>query len=332
MAKTKHGVQETVGIFQVRGVVTGTEKDKFFNELKTKNNSDMRIVNFGVNVDKGKAVYLSLNGTVKDEVCFSKKDKEGKIQTKKVKWANRETFKEDGYNLIGVNLGLKKNDEGKNIKITKTEYDACEEISKLLKDDMSVFAKGKIDFSSFKDNSENVKRATKFIPQQISLTSKEIDFDDEGFQVKSDFKQQIIFMGIEKKDNYFVVSAKIATYSSIEDTEFIIKDDKLASLFKKNLKPYNAITVYGNISVEENIVEVSNDDCWGKEDPTNAIISPTKRELVITGATPSTIDKDTYSEKIIEEAIERLNQSQEAQEDWGKKNDTMPNDNDDDEW
>lgn len=330
MAKTKHGLQETTGIFQLRGTVVGTEKGNFFDEKKTKTNKDMRFVNFGVNVEKGKAVYLSLNGMVKDEVYFSKKDNDGKTEVKKVQWANRSTFKEDGYGLIGINLGLEKDDEGKNIKVTKVEYDACKTISDLLKDDMSVFAKGKIDFSSFKDNEGNVKRSTKFVPQQISLTSKPVDFDDENYEVKSDFKQQIVFTGIEKKDGRYIVSAKIVTYSSIEDAEFVIKDDNLASLFKKNLKPYYAISVYGNISVEESVEEVSDDDCWGEEDPTKNVTAPTRRELVITGATPSTIDKTTYTEELIEEAIAKLNQSQEAQDDWGKSSN---NDNDeDDDW
>ena len=329
MANTKHGLQETKGMFQLRGLVTGVEKGNFYTEKKTRTNKDMRIVNFGVNVENGKAVYLNLNGMVKDSVCFSKKDKDGKIEVKKIQWNNRSTFNEDGYGLIGINLGLEKDDDGKNIKVTKTEFDACKEISMFLKDDMSVFSKGKIEYSSFKDNNGNVKRSTKFIPQQISLTSKPIDLEDENYEVKSDFKQQIVFMGIEKRDGKFVVSAKIITYSTIEDAEFIIKDEKLAGVFKKNLKPYNAITVYGNISVEESVGEVGDDDCWGAEDPTKSVNSPTIRELVITGATPSTIDKTTYTEQIIDEAIAKLNQSQEAQDDWGKPNNS---DDDDDEW
>ena len=328
MAKTKHGLQETQGMFQIRGTVTGTEKGNFYDEKKTKTGKDMRLLNFGVNVEKNKAVYLSLNGMAKDEVYFSKKMDDGKVDVKKVQWANRMTFKEEGYGLIGLNVGLEKDDKGKNIKHTYVEFDACKKISELLKDDMSIFTKGKIEFSSF-DSNDGKKRAVKFIPQQLSLTSKEIDFESEDFELKSDFKQQIIFMGIDKeKEDRFVLSAKIVTYSSIEDAEFIIKDSKLAQMFKKNLKPYNAITVHGNIVVEESVEDVQDDDCWGEEDPTKKILNPTKRELVITGATPSTIDRDTYSESNIEEAIAKLTQSENAKDDWG----TSSSNDEDDEW
>ena len=48
MAKTKHGLQETTGQYQGRGIVTGTEKESFYKEIKTKTKKDMRLVNFGI--------------------------------------------------------------------------------------------------------------------------------------------------------------------------------------------------------------------------------------------------------------------------------------------
>lgn len=330
MAKTKHGLQETTGLYQIRGVVNGTDKDNFFTEKKTKTGKDMRIVNFGVDIAPNKSIYLNLNGMVKDEVYFSAKDSEGKVTVEKVAWDKRKTFNKDGYSIIGLRVGLEKDEEGKNIQETLVEFDACEKISKTVKDGTSLFAKGKIEFSSYSDKDGNKKRSVKFVPQQLSLCSKDIDFSDEGFEVKSDFSQQIVFIGIDKQDDVFVVKAKIVTYSSIEDAEFIIKDKTLANMFKQKLKPYNAIQVHGHVEVTESVEEVKDDDTWGEDDPTQKINNPTRRDLIITGAKGKTVDTQTYTKEKIEEAMKKLEQSDNAQQDWGSSNNI--NDADDGEW
>ena len=170
------GIQKTEGNFQLRGIITGTEKDKFYTEMTTKTGKPMRMVNFGVEIDKGKTVYVNLNGMEKETVCFSKKEGEGKNKktvTEKVKWANRFDFKKDGFKPIGVNVGLEKivDSTGKEINDKKTlfEYDACKYISDTAKDGMSVFIKGKNEFSTYND-----KHQTKFIPNQVSLC-KDVD-------------------------------------------------------------------------------------------------------------------------------------------------------------
>ena len=38
-----------------------------------------------------------------------------------------------------------------------------------------------------------------------------------------------------KETDRFVVTAKIVTYKTIEDVEFIVEDTNLANIFKKNL-------------------------------------------------------------------------------------------------
>lgn len=333
MAKTKHGLQETTGLYQIRGIVNGTDKEKFYVEKKTKTQKDMRIVNFGIEVEPNKSIYLNLNGMVRDEVCFSKSEGEGKDRktvTEKVKWDKRNSFNKEGYGLLGLKLGLEKDEEGKNIQETMVEFDACKKIGDAVKDGMSLFTKGKIEFSSF-DGTDGKKRSVKFVPQQISLCSKDIDFSVEGFESKSDFSQQIIFLGVEKKDDVFIVSAKIVTYSTIEDAEFIIKDKALANMFKQKLKPYNAIQVHGHVAVSESVEEVSDDDNWGESDPTQRINNPTRRDLVITGAKGKTLDTDTYTKDKIEEAIKKLEQSSNAQGDWGSSTSSV-NDAEDGEW
>lgn len=321
------GLPQTKGTFQLQGVVTGTEKDSFYKETLTKEKQKpFRMINFGLKADKETIVYVNLNGGEQEEVYFSKtttdENKKKTTVTEKVLWRDRLKFNKEGFRLIGVNVGVtKKNDDkGKQINDKKilTPYDACKEIGDNLKDDQSVFVKGTIDYSHF-DSNGNTKRFVKFIPSQVSLC-KDVDFDVEGFESTKLFTQTFVFNGIEQDQedkSRFIVSAKIIGFNTIEDAEFIILNKDLALQFKKGLKPYWSITVSGIINMTKDIEEVKSEECWGEENKMNKVNSPTIRELIITGADPKSIDKETYSEAKIEEAIAKVNANKKAQSDFG---------------
>ena len=57
---------------------SGCDKDKFYTELTTSTGKPMRMVNVGVEIDKNKSVYISLNGMERDVVYFSKTEGKGK--------------------------------------------------------------------------------------------------------------------------------------------------------------------------------------------------------------------------------------------------------------
>ena len=331
MANRIFDLQETKGNFQVKGIVSGTESNRFYTSKKTKNGKDFRAVNFGVAYDDKKNIYLNLNGMPQQNVYFSRRNKEtNKYETKPVAWANRNNFHEDGWRMIGVTLGLEKttDENGKTVNDRKVmaPYDACGYISELIKDDESVFVRGAIEFSSYEDSKGNVRRSIKYVPNQVSLC-KPVDYSEYNDENKPmhDFTQNIVFMGIEKEKvderdtGRFVVSAKIVTYSDIVDTEFIVTNAKLAGLLKKNLKPYNAITVFGQIEVSHQVEEVESDDVWGEKNAMEVVSAPTKVELVITGATPSTIDRDSYSEKNIAEAMKKIRNAKNAEQNFSGK-------------
>lgn len=336
------GLQETKGSFQLRGVTTGTTKDNFYKELTTKSNKPMRMVNFGVNIDKNKAVYIGLNGMEKETVFFSKSEGKGKDRktiTEKVAWKDRLSFKKDGFRPIGVNLGIVKVTDASgnevNDKQTKFEYDACKYIADNLVDDVSVFVKGKLEFSTYNDAHQ-----TRYTPNQISLC-KPIDFDEEDFAPLGNFEQVIVFMGISKNDDgTFTVLAKIVTYNSVEDAEFIVENAKLAKNLK-SLKPYTAIKVFGDIRVEHDVEEVEEeDDGWGTPNPMERVNNPTVRLLVITGADKESIDTDTYSEETIAEALAKIKSNKKADKDygdtsddgWGSADIKSADDDEDEEW
>lgn len=340
MANRLFELQETKGTFQVKGKISGVESNRFYTEKKAKNNKDFRAVNFGCEYNDKQTMYMSLNGMPQDNVYFSKRNSEtNKTETEKVAWANRNKFNKEGFRMIGVNLGLVKttDSDGKEVNDKKTmaPFDACAYIKENMIDDMSTFIRGNIEFSSYFDNDGNIRRSIKYVPNQVSLC-KNVDFEeyDETNKPVHDFTQTIVFMGIDKeKENdketgRFVVSAKIVTYSDIVDTEFIITDAKLAGLFKKNLKAYNAISVHGHIEVTHKIEEINDDDGWGESNSMTAVSAPTKIEMVITGATPSTIDKDSYNEKNISAAIKAVRNAKTAEQNFSGKANTSTSDND----
>lgn len=343
MANRIFDLPETKGSFQVKGKISGVEKDRFYTSKKTQTGKDFKAVNFGCEYDDKKTVYMALNGMPQAKVYFSKRNQDTvKTETKAVDWAKRNSFTEEGYRMIGTNLGLTKttDDNGKEIndKKTMTAFDACDYIKANMKDDMSTFIRGNIEFSSYLDKDGNTRRSVKYIPSQVSLC-KDVDFEeyDDDNKPVHDFTQTIMFMEINKEEENgretgrFVVGAKIVTWSDIVNTEFIITDAKLANLFKKNLKPYTSISVHGKIEVTHQVEETTTDDGWGAANSMVAVSAPTKTEMIITGASPATIDRDTYNEKNVSDAIAKIRNDKMAKQNFGEKT-SKSIDIDVDEW
>lgn len=330
MAKDRiFNLQETKGNFQLKGIVTGTKKDDFYKEKKTKTQRDMRMVKFGAEYTGGQSMYVNLQGVANDFVYFSKRaeEKGQPSTTEKVQWGDRFSYNREGFRLIGKNIGVKKivDEKGNTVndKKTLTDYDACKEIADNLKDGQSVFMRGSIDYSSFTDDKGNKITSTKLVPNQVSLCA-DVDFKDETFTQQNDFNQVIIFMGIEKEvddknvaTGRFIVTAKIVTYSTIEDVEFVIENASLANKFKKTLKPYNAIRVNGHMVMTMQTETVQDDDEWGEADAMERPKSPVKREFIITGAKGNTLDKETYTQELVEEAMAKIAKANKAKEDFG---------------
>lgn len=330
MAKKRiFDLPQTEGNIQLRGIVTGTKKDKFFVQSKTQDQRDVNALEFGVKVDNDSTVYVKNRETKLDKVYFHKRSetKGEKGTTKEVPYANYENFNEEGYNIIGMTNGLTrvKGEDGKEKceLVTLPNYDAIKHLADGLEDDMPVFIKGTINFGSYMNKKEEMKRSTDFVPTSV-FASSPIDFDAEDFEPTAKFKQKIIFMGIEKDDTNkddakFVLSAKIVKYSTIEDTEFIIRDGLLAKVLKKNLKPYTAVDIWGYINNYEDKEEVEVEDAWGMADPFAQKYKSFIRELVVTGADPGSVDKETYTEELVDEALKAIAANKKAKDEFGTK-------------
>lgn len=159
MAKNESKLQQTKGFFKVAGIVSGVKRDDFSTEKMTQgmNPKLRKAVKFAVQTSPTNKIYVTLGAQPAEKVYFSKRSevKGEKSTVKAVDWDARHTFKEDGYSMIGVRVGLtKKTDsDGKEVNDTKTmtPYDAVDYIKENLKDEMSVFIKGHMEYSRFED-------------------------------------------------------------------------------------------------------------------------------------------------------------------------------------
>ena len=329
MAKNKIdlGCAQTKGTFQLSGKVTGVMSNGFYAEGDTKNGGSYRRVHFGVEIEEGMTIYVDLFGTTADTVYFSKTIRDNgknKTTTNAVKWADRfktskQLFGEDGFRVIGVTCGCKKiiDSKGREVNDKKylTPFDACDEVQNL-NDGDDVFIRGNIVYSTY-----NGQHRVSFEPTQISLC-KEIDFSDINFKPNAQFTQNIVCMNVAKNEETpgeAVVTAKIVNYSSVEETELYTRDGSLAKNIKK-LGEYCFLKVWGDIVVDGVTEEVETDNTgWGSSNKMERVGSQFKRKLMITGADPDSIDKESYSEEKIEHALEVVAGIQNAKNDYGMK-------------
>jgi hypothetical protein len=348
MAKNKGlGLPQQRGNFEIKGIVTGTLKDKFYVESKTKTQKDFRSLNFGVQFDKNQTLFLSLTGMPQDNVYFSKRGEKGQPPTTTpVPWKDRYTFRKEGFSLIGVNCGLEKttNEKGAEVNNVKylTPFDACKYIKENLKDGSSVYIRGNIEFSHYANQAGETQHNSKLVITQISLC-KPVDFEVAGFEPEASFVQPLVFMGIAKEDAGSLVESMVVNYATVEDAEFLVENERLANNLRKGLKAYNAIKTWGNIRTLKNTETVENDsdDGWGDKNPMDKLTGQYRKTFIITGADPETIDKETYSESEIEKAIETMKANDTAkrdfgdnEEDWGgeSKIEGKKSESDDDAW
>ena len=331
MAKERlHELKQTTNSFQVRGLVSGTKSKRFYSNGTSKSGNAWNAVEFAVKIAENKFIYLKLNGFTRDEVFYYKKGENGeKGTTARVKWNDRKKAPSKDHRLIGVNISTGKDDNGKNINDTFTEYDAIEWLHENLKDGDSVFIKGSLQFSSFTDRNGNTKRKVELVPNQISYTQQPVNFDADDYKEMCEFENTLVFKSIDKEEDAngkatgrFELCGYSIGFNSVENVSFVIGADsaKLANNMKKAMKPGYAIKTFGRVDVINDIVAVDeDDDDWGEKSPMERVNSESRFEYVVYRADPSSIEKEDYSEKDIAEAIRKINSAKTAKENFGEK-------------
>lgn len=338
---------ETTGEIQLRGYVTGILADNFYKQDVGRTGKPYRSMRFGVQVNEDSKVFLDLYESKPENVYFYKRSeiKGEKGNTKTVPYEQRNSFSVDGYNPIGMSnyIEIEVDEQGNQVKdekgklknknVTLNNYDSLEYLSKKLDDDKPVFVVGKTAFSSYMKGEER-HRQTKLIPTRI-MNSATIDFDDEDFKQKSDFKQTFIFTGItldqsDKEDEKAIIEGLVVGYSTIENVELITRNKKLYKSLKTKVKPYTAMTVWGIINNRVEGEEVVVDDEWGEAD---TFIKPQRTfifELEVTGVDPATFDTENYTQVLIDEALEAITNQERAKSEFGENKPTVKNDDLDD--
>ena len=336
MAKDRiHELKQTSATFQTRGIVFGMKKNNAYQSGTSKNGGSWNSIEFGLNINDKKPIFIKLNGFPRNEVYYYKAaEKKGeKGTTKKVAWKDRKKSPGEGFRLIGVNISTGKDENGKNINEMFVEYDAVEHLHKTLKDGDSLFVKGNMVFSSYTNKDGQTQRKVELVPTQISYTQEPVDFDAEDFKEMAEFENTLVFSDIEKETDEdgkntgrFVITGYSIGYSTVDPVSFIIDADhaKLAGNIKKKLKPSNSIKTYGRIEIVSNVSTVDDnddDDGWGESSPMERQNSPIKREYIIYKAVPDSIDTETYSEDGIAKAIKAIKNAKNAEEKFADKSD-----------
>ena len=343
MADRIFNLPQTRGSFEMAGKVTGTQRSNFYNEKEIKSGAMRRVLSFGVQTSNENTFYVDLAGMPRDKVYFFRradKDKGIEKDKKEVAWKDRMTYvAPKGYDMIGVKVGVTKktNESGKvvNDNKTLTDFDAAKEIAENLHDGDNVYVRGNIEYSTY-----NGKHQIRFVPTQVSLSSKEIDFDADGFEECAQFVQTLVYTGCRKsEDDEVIIDAKIVNYSSIEDAEFFIDYKKdamnkaMADSIRKRLKPYTSFECHGNIVSQQVVEEVDDeeDDLWGgnwnAKNKMKRQSTPVVRKLYIDvinreSFDPNPKDKNaepTYTEDNISEARAKIAANTQAKKDFDGK-------------
>jgi len=327
LAKTEKLLQ-TRGSFQVKGIVSGVSRNDYYSEKMTRSDNPRlrKSIKFAIQTSPDNKVFVSLAAQPQDKVYFNKRaeEKGGTPITRAIDWDKRDSFKEDGFRIIGVNIGLikKLDKDGKEINDIQNlhPYDAVGYINEHLADGMSVFIRGRIEYSRYED--KNIKQ---YVIDQISLC-KPVDFEAGDFTEVANWEQYIAFRAIEKdesEDNKFVLTGSIVNYNNIVETDFIIRNSKIAQVFKKNLKPFTRVKIFGNlIGKIQEVVADEEDDGWGEPNPMQATNGYYK-EMLVTGADKTSLDTEVYSEDIFDEFLR-------GDKEFGDNTDSS--DDEDDDW
>lgn len=304
-------LKQQKGVFQAKGLIFGVSGQNFFKA--SDKNADFKMMTFGLRVSNSENIFLTLNSMKPKEIWYSKSEKQSdgkyKNETKKLEYGRSAG---EGWKAIGVSITLEKGENGKNVPTESYHnYDAIMYLKDHLKDDMPVFIKGNIEWSSFKDKDGNVKKSKKLIPTAVYLGDSAYDVNSPDWEKQCEFLQPIVFLGGERTEGKNYLNVGVVGYNAWEEGQLEVTD-VVYSAFKEKMKPYYAINVSGKI-VAEAVVEqeVVEDDTWGEKTSIGKRKTPSVVKLIVDGAVGTTLNREDYKKQIIDKYIEWVKFSEE---------------------
>lgn len=304
-------IPQTKALFEVSGKLFNMKSEKSFT-VNEKGN--WRTANLGLRISDSEVIFLQVKGGEKKEVYLSKQSKEKgvKPETKKVDWKDRFKAQSGGWKVMGVNLGLVKNNEGKNELVTMTEWDAWEYLKENAKDDMDVFITGDIEYSSYvKEGETEVRHNQNFVAKKIYLSTNPIDFQSEKFEKRAGFSQSVIILGRSQEKDQCFLEVGYVGYGSYETVNLQVSQTIFDAIKAKNVKPYNSITLTGILKTSQEVEQVKSEDTWGEKSTVGVPKSTAKTVLFVDGARGETLTKDAYSQKVIEKYLSDIQEAAE---------------------
>lgn len=321
MADKKEFKTQTKSYFKVEGKVTGIDRENAYREDdvgegKKSAGKSYRSIRFGVQTSLENTIYVELFGMEQDWVYpYSSKAK----ASKKIAFDQRNN-PPSGYHIIGINMGLEKDDKGKQVRKSMVEYDAVEYIHSILTNGESVQITGKVEYGEYENKQGEMVQQTRFVIGSIFVMDKEIDFEAEDFKEVSVFDQEFVYVDSEfdKESGKRFVTARVIGYADkFQDVTLVVEASKSEGLKKLSdkigkLKFGDFLKVIGKAVNRVDLVEapeIEDGDDWGGEDVDGYNRDSVKsytNELQITKVDPASFKAKMYKEEdfIVDDLID----------------------------
>lgn len=290
----------TKGTFELEGKLFNVSGQ---NAFKVNEKGNWRTVNFGIRVNDSEVAFFSIKGGQKKTVWLSKRgEKKGdKGQTREVSWETRLKESKGGWSAMGVSMGLEKDEDGKNILTSKTEWDAFDYLKEHAVDGMDVYVAGEIEFSTYKDKDGAVAHYRNLVAKKIYLKNKPIEFNAD-YKTVAQFTQKAVFKGTHKDGDQIMLDVAVIGWHSYEEVSFETTQTFVDAIKKNGLKINNSLTLIGKIQNYQVVEEVTS-NVWGEDNSVKHATSSGRITMIVTGADGNSVEKEIYKGKLLEAYI-----------------------------
>lgn len=290
LAKKHHDLKQTEAKFEVIGLVTRTNDDKFLNIKEKENGRKFAYAGctFAVRTGLDNTVYnISIGGSETENVKYGRKDfSSGQWQSFELKWQDRYDKQMIGSlvpqnttpNLyFGKRIGLERKkytdkitgqERERAVMKQLTAYDAVMDIKKAWEDGKfvdgtSVCVSGKVKPNSFlvdvngqKEKRKNIRLEADMIAVIKPISLIEIR-DDAATTNKTkpiaNFEIEIVIKDFYEVDGEIYMTGILVGYDYIEEMEFQFQKEQVAKGFKGRFSPLLAQGIYPMICCTGNI-------------------------------------------------------------------------------
>lgn len=280
MAKEEKKLEQTKGVFKVKGLVKNLDRDNAYEEgerVGGKNEGrTYRKLNMGVQTAEDNQIRLGMYAYEPEKVFLwnsEKRKKDSSYKGERMDYYEyldkKEVLKANGTAVLQARVGTEYDDKGKLQSSGMTSFEATEEIYDNVDNDDSVYVEGQISYSTFKNKQDEEVTATNYNIERLFVAKDDFDLEDEDYEEQNYYEQEFVFVDamVDKENEKVIVTGRIIDYhQNTIDTSFSINyaDDedmkKLAKNITKKFKFGDLVTVFGEILNQAVSTEVEEED------------------------------------------------------------------------